>query len=148
MSEEYSYRIENLLPPTEYGKSGSWGFDVYLKRDFAKRAMQKTMWEDMQKRMQDLAMERIIKKMFHRQLVGTPYVFENNSMLATSFLVPGTNNCSILIDRSQIDSLYRDYDKSELHYYPHNVDDSDQRLGLLSLFTEWFLYAKDAIQDK
>ncbi len=66
-------------------------------------------------------------------------------MLATSFQVPGDNNCSILIDRSQIDSLDRDYENSEVHYYAHNVDDRDQRLGLLSLFTEWFLYAKDTI---
>jgi hypothetical protein len=134
----YAYRIEELAPPLK--RSDGYGFSVFLDREFAVKAKQQTIGQKVQNRLQEMASDDI-KRMFFRQLVGLPYHFLDNSMLVTSCQVPGDNNCSLLIDRGQIDSLGREGDKSELHYYTHNVDNSDQALGLISLFTKWCGYA-------
>jgi hypothetical protein len=137
----YAYRIEGLEPPLERGRPGGYGdFGIFLDREFALKAKQNTIGEKVQNRLQEIANNNI-KRMFFRQLIGPPYSFLNDSMLITSCQVPGDNNCSLLIDRSQIDSLENVSDKSELHYYTHNVDDINQAYGLVSLFTRWCEYA-------
>lgn len=132
----YAYRIESLEPCVEEGKTPNYGFSVFLNRDFALSAKQNIVSKEVQENMQKMASDAI-KKMFYRKLVGPPYHFLDDSILITGCQVPGDNNCELLIDRNQIDSLEKEYEKSELHYYTHNVDNSNQAYGLLSLFTRW-----------
>jgi len=142
MKRRFFYHIEGFQSPKEQNQLGGFGFIVYLDKELAKGAFDRTLPE--KSPMMEIGREIIKNYGFSDAELKffEPYLFarnENNniSCLVQSFNVPG-NACGLDADWQQIDDLKKRYDRGNfIGYYPHNVDYAQQASALLSLFTQW-----------
>lgn len=148
MKVEFLYRVENFSPPLEPGKLGGYGFNINLDREFARKAKQKTIEDKIQERLNEIARDNIVKRLFSSSLVTQPYHFVDNSLLVGSFHVPG-DDCELGLSNVEVESLDIENEHSNsVKLHTHNVDNYQQAYTLFSLFTNWIEYAESWLRPK
>jgi len=148
MKVEFLYRVEDFSPPLESGKLGGYGFNIHLDREFARRTKQKTIEDAIQERLNEIEKDNIVKRLFPRSLITPPYHFVDNSLLVSSFHVPG-DDCELGLSHVEVESLDKeDKHSNSVKLHSHNVDNYQQAYALFSLFTNWIDYAESWLRPK
>ncbi|MFA4953325.1 MAG: hypothetical protein WC584_03820 [Candidatus Pacearchaeota archaeon] len=144
--DEHFYVVSGFQPTGRDDLSG-FGFAVGLDPNFAKKAFEKEILEDVYKRFDEIGRSIIAASGFREKYIHQPYAFvENEKGNLTNLLrwciVPG-DACDLGIDGSELDRMSRDgFDnlieyKQMIEYQPHNVDNTRQAYALLSLWLFW-----------
>jgi len=152
--ESFLYRIEGFEPHGE--GMGRWGFNVKLDINFARRAFQKEISEEIYENLGKIG-EEIIRNIFPAyNFICPPYLHLRNNdgkpnpmkgnltLLVGNLNVPG-DACGLDVDYRDLEDLTKEetYEKY-LTYSPHNMYNMKQAYALLSIFTRW-VDAADAI---
>lgn len=142
------YRIENF-PPSRSHSLGSYGFSIYLDREFAISASRILQPKNFYKFCNAIA--GFLRDINMEDHPSRHMLFYNNSILLTNISVAGNacgldviwNNCIDVISGASERSfgLYK-----HLAYHPHNVDGIRQAYALIGVFSEWYAFA-DAVMD-
>jgi len=118
--------------------SAEYGFAVSLDKDAAIDFIKAKIPAELQKRMNELAKEEILKKI--RRISPNPYIFHENSALITGVYL-GDGGVWLATDRGSIDSLLKEEKTSgHIKYHSHNVDHLQDAFILLKLFGLWSSY--------
>ncbi len=152
------FYVVSSFQPSSGNNLGRFGFSVGLDPNFAKKAFEKEISEEIYKRFDKMGKSIIALSGFKGKFTQPPYKFvENQKGNLTNLLrwcdVPG-DACDLGIDGSELSNLMtREFDdlikyKSMIEYGPHNVDSPQQAYALLSLWLNWSNHALAICNDK
>lgn len=116
----------------------SFDFDVYLDSQYAQKLSEIKLTPKQQKRMNDIG-EEICKSFDYNQ--SSPYIFHEDTALVRQISVDGGRGTWMSLDGLFGTLPYFNRQKS-LKYTTHNMDFSDDKWALLSLFEKWIFYSE------
>lgn len=113
-------------------------FKVLLNRDFAKEMIKAKMPDGMERRMNQLANEKLKELGVHWL---NPYTFHGDSCFLSQIYL-GQNGLWLSTSYRDIEDLGRDNIPSKpVEYYTHNVDMLSQAYHLMRMFDMWIHYS-------
>jgi hypothetical protein len=115
----------------------SYEFNISLDRTFAKEMLAAKIPREKQKRMNELALETLIRQGFNWP---GPLTFYEDRGLVTQFYI-GRNGVWLATNCENINSLFKKDENKHIKYYSHNVDNSSQAYALMALVDQWVEYS-------
>jgi len=152
---KYVYGIDALIPPNE-SKLGFWGFNSELDPEFAAKARDTRIPEEVENNLQQHA-GKIIQGFGLAELgeIKNPYHFMEESYLLHFVTVPG-DACELGLGSFCQDDFFEDgwrrlkeagITPEGVIYVPHNVDSKDQAFCLQTLWLHWANGARSILED-
>lgn len=137
------YRIENF-PPSRSHSLGSYGFSIYLDREFAIKVSTIQQPKNMLMFYNDISI--FLRNIEMEDHPSRHMLFYNDSILLTNISVAG-NACGLDVEWNNFTDVISGFSEKShgiykhLAYHPHNVDGIRQAYALIGVFSEWYSFA-------